>query len=89
MAYSPLGQGRILRQPALLDVAHRHRATPAQIALAWVPRVEDIVAIPGAGTPEHVRDNAAARELRLTFTDFVILDAAFPPPQRRAPLEVL
>jgi diketogulonate reductase-like aldo/keto reductase len=89
MAYSPIEQGRILHHPALVEVAHRHRATPAQIALAWVLRAEDILAIPRAATPEHVRENAAARELRLTIADFIVLDAAFPPPQRKAPLEVL
>jgi diketogulonate reductase-like aldo/keto reductase len=89
MAYSPIEQGRLVRHPALLEVARRHRATPAQIALAWVLRAEDILAIPRAATREHVRENAAARELRLTLTDLVALDAAFPPPREKAPLEVL
>jgi diketogulonate reductase-like aldo/keto reductase len=89
MAYSPIEQGRILHHPALAEVAHRHHATPAQIALAWALRAEDILAIPRAATPEHVRENAAARELRLTIADFIVLDAAFPPPRRKAPLEVL
>jgi len=84
MAYSPIDQGRILRNPALADVARLHGATPAQVALAWVLRSEDVLAIPAAGTPEHVRENAAARELQLTLADFVILDAAFPPPRREA-----
>jgi diketogulonate reductase-like aldo/keto reductase len=89
MAYSPIEQGRILHHPALAEVAHRHHATPTQIALAWALRAEDILGIPRAATPEHVRENAAARELRLTIADFIVLDAAFPPPQRKAPLEVI
>jgi diketogulonate reductase-like aldo/keto reductase len=89
MAYSPIEQGRILRNPALAEVAARHSATPAQVALAWVLRSEDVLAIPAAGTPEHVRENAAARELQLTISDFVVLDAAFPPPRREAPLEMI
>lgn len=89
MAYSPIEQGRILRHPALVEVAHRHRATAAQVALAWVLRSEDVNAIPRAGTPQDVRDNAAAVDLQLTMADFIILDAAFPPPLHKVPLEVL
>ena len=89
MAYSPIEQGCILHHPAIVEVAHRHRATAAQIALAWVLRSEDVNAIPRAGTPDDVRENAAAVELQLTTADFIILDAAFPPPRHRAPLQVL
>jgi diketogulonate reductase-like aldo/keto reductase len=89
MAYSPVEQGRLLSHPALIDVARRHGATPAQIALAWVLRSEDVNAIPRAGTPEHVRENAAALGLQITQADMVILDSAFPPPARKVPLEVL
>jgi diketogulonate reductase-like aldo/keto reductase len=89
MAYSPVEQGRLLSHPALIDVARRHGATPAQIALAWVLRTEDVNAIPRAGTPEHVRENAAAPGLQITQADMVILDSAFPPPARKVPLEVL
>ena len=89
MAYSPIEQGRILHHPAVVEVAHRHRATTAQVALAWVLRFEDVNAIPRAATPEHVWENAAAAELQLTMADFIILDAAFPPPRDKVPLEVL
>jgi diketogulonate reductase-like aldo/keto reductase len=89
MAYSPIEQGRILHHPAVVEVARRHRATTAQVALAWVLRSEDVNAIPRAATPEHVRENAAAAELQLTMADFIILDAAFRPPRDKVPLEVL
>ena len=89
MAYSPIEQGRILHHPALVEVAHRHRATPAQVALAWVLRSEDVNAIPRATTPEHVRNNAAAVNLQLTMADFIVLDAAFPPPRQKVPLNML
>ncbi|MBV8703115.1 MAG: aldo/keto reductase, partial [Acetobacteraceae bacterium] len=35
MAYSPLGQGGLLRSRALRSVAQRHGATPGQVAIAW------------------------------------------------------
>ncbi|HEX4101942.1 MAG TPA: aldo/keto reductase [Pseudonocardiaceae bacterium] len=89
MAYSPIEQGRILHHPAVVEVAHRHRATAAQVALAWVLRSEDVNAIPRTATPEHVRDNAVAADLQLTMADFIILDAAFPPPRHKVPLDVL
>jgi diketogulonate reductase-like aldo/keto reductase len=48
MAYSPVEQGRLLGHPDLHRVADRHRATAAQIALAWVLRTEGVIAIPRA-----------------------------------------
>ena len=47
MAYSPIGQaGRLLKNKALLEVARRHDATPAQIASAWALRQPGVIAIP-------------------------------------------
>ena len=89
MAYSPLEQADIFRRSALQLIAARHDATPAQVALAWVLRRDLIVAIPKAGSVEHVRENRAAVALRLTDDDLRSLDQAFPPPRRKVPLEVL
>jgi diketogulonate reductase-like aldo/keto reductase len=84
MAYCPIGQGgALLRNPALRQVAERHGATPARAALAWLLRRPGIIAIPKASDEAHVRDNAAARDLRLTEQDLAQLDAAFPPPRRK------
>ncbi len=90
MAYSPVGQGgRMLRSPALQAVASRHGVTPAQIAIAWTLREPGVVAIPKAADAAHVRQNAAAGSIVLQKEDLVELDAAFPPPQRKQPLEIL
>lgn len=89
MAYSPVEQGRILGDPALRKVARRHGATPAQVALAWVLAGEGVVAIPRSGSAAHVRENAAARDLRLEAEDLAELDAAFPPPSGPVPLDML
>jgi diketogulonate reductase-like aldo/keto reductase len=89
MAYSPIEQGRLLGHPALDEVARLHDATPAQIALAWVLRNDGVNAIPRAGTPRHVRENAAALQIRLGDEDLRALDSAFPPPARPRPLEML
>jgi diketogulonate reductase-like aldo/keto reductase len=89
MAYSPIEQGRLRKDHESKKVAARHGATPAQVALAWVLRQDGVVAIPKAGTPEHVRENRAALDLRLTKEDLAALDRAFPPPSGPRPLEVL
>jgi diketogulonate reductase-like aldo/keto reductase len=91
MAYSPVGQGgALLRHPALRAVAARHGgATPAQVAIAWTLRAPGVISIPKASEPEHVRLNAAARDLRLTDADLTELDTAFPPPKRKQRLAML
>lgn len=89
VAYSPIEQGRLLEHPALQPIAWRHNATPAQIALAWVLNHDGVNAIPRAGTPSHVRQNAAARDIELTREDLGTLDRVFPPPAWQRQLEVL
>jgi diketogulonate reductase-like aldo/keto reductase len=89
MAYSPIEQGRLLRDRVLTAVAIRHRATTAQIALAWVFRQKDMMVIPKATTLEHVRENRAALDIALTEQDLAELNRAFPPPKGRRPLELL
>jgi diketogulonate reductase-like aldo/keto reductase len=89
MAYSPLGQGPLLRHPALVGVARRLGATPAQVALAWCLSRPGVVAIPKTGNVARMRENAAARQLRLSAEDHTALDAAFPPPRRKQPLAML
>jgi diketogulonate reductase-like aldo/keto reductase len=89
MAYSPIEQGRLLDHGELKDVAARHNATPAQVALAWVLRQDGVVAIPKASTIAHVRENHAALELHLTREDLAALDRTFPAPTEAIPLEIL
>ncbi len=89
MAYSPIEQGRILRRRALKEIAERHGATPAQVALAWVLRGEGVCAIPKASSRAHVEENRAALDLRLTPEDLAEIDRAFPAPDGPVPLEML
>ncbi|MCY0905381.1 aldo/keto reductase [Arthrobacter sp. H14-L1] len=94
MAYSPIEQGRLLQHPELHRIAGEHggaanNAGPAQIALAWVLRRPDIIAIPKASTVDHVRQNHGALEITLSSADLTALDAAFAPPTRAEPLEML
>jgi diketogulonate reductase-like aldo/keto reductase len=94
MAYSPLAQaGRLrsglLNNPVVNDIAQHHRASPAQILLAWVISHQDVVAIPKAGTREHVRENAQALEITLSAEEIRMLENAFPAPGRKTPLDMV
>ncbi len=89
MAYSPVEQGRLVRNGKLAQVAKRIGATSAQVALAWTMRHTGIISIPKASSTEHVEENRAAAELVLTEADLTALDTAFPPPRERVPLEML
>ena len=88
MAYSPLGQGPLLRKPALGKIACKHGCDPAAVALAWVLRHPGVVTIPKATKPEHVRANLKALDVKLDAGDLAALDAAFPPPKRATPLDM-
>lgn len=90
MAYSPIDQGgRLLRQLALQEIAERHGATSAQVALAWLLRQPGMIVIPKSGTIAHTRENCAALNVKLTQTDLDALDHALPPPKAARPLEML
>jgi diketogulonate reductase-like aldo/keto reductase len=89
MAYSPVDRGRILRDRTLARVAARHGAEPAQVALAWLLRHEEMMVIPKAKNAAHVRENRAALDLNLSTADLAELDGAFPAPRGARPLEML
>lgn len=91
MAYSPLGHSaqRLLASKALTAVAQRHGATPAQIAIAWGMRHANVISIPKAANPAHVRDNAKAAAITLTPEDLATIDATHRPPSRKQPLDLL
>jgi hypothetical protein len=75
-AYTPLEQGRILGNRALGEVAARHGASAAQLALTWLLRQDGMIVIPKATTLEHVRDNRGALDLTLDADDLAALDRA-------------
>jgi diketogulonate reductase-like aldo/keto reductase len=89
MAYSPIEQGRLPRGGALQKIGRMHGASPFQIALAWLLQKPDVIAIPKASSPDHVRDNRRALEIRLSAEDLETIDAEFPPPGRKRPLEMI
>jgi diketogulonate reductase-like aldo/keto reductase len=88
MAYSPVGQGDLLRSRKLQAIAREAGATPAQLALAWLIK-RRVIAIPKASTAAHVRDNRKAADVVLSAHIQSALNAAFPPPAHAKPLAVI
>lgn len=89
MAYSPIDHLRLPCGTVLDDIAAERGVTPEQVALAWVLRRDEVLAIPKAGTVEHVRANRAALDLLLDDAALARLDVAFRPPRGKQPLEML
>jgi diketogulonate reductase-like aldo/keto reductase len=89
MAYSPVDQGRLVRSPALQQIAASLRTSAAQLAIAWLLAQPGIVVIPKALDTAHVRDNRAAADLVLDRPTLDAIDRAFPPPRRATPLAML
>jgi diketogulonate reductase-like aldo/keto reductase len=88
MAYSPLGQGPLLRKPPLKKIADKHGCDLAAVALAWVLRQPGLITIPKATNPDHMRANVTATDVTLDADDLAALDAAFPPPKRATSLDM-
>jgi 2,5-diketo-D-gluconate reductase B len=67
-SYMTLAYGKVLGDPVLDAIARRHRATPAQVALAWALQLGYSV-IPSSTKREHLASNLLAQTLRLTDED--------------------
>jgi diketogulonate reductase-like aldo/keto reductase len=89
MAYSPVEQGRLLRNRKLARIAEGREATPAQVAIAWLLAQPETIVIPKAGDARHVVENRQAADIELTAVELTELDRAFPRPRERRPLEML
>lgn len=74
----PLASGDLAKPGSLLDqVAHKHNASPSQIALAWVlKRSPVMLPIPGTSKVKHLEENVAAADIVLSDEDFTALDQA-------------
>jgi len=88
MAYCPLGEGRLLNHPVLVNIARRHGVGTAAVALAFTLRLPGVISIPKSARTQRVIENATAASLALTPQDLSEIDAAFPPPRRKQPLAI-
>jgi len=89
MAYSPIEQGRLLRHQVVQELAQRRGISPATLAIAWLLHQDNAIVIPKSSSTEHVEQNLAALDERLTVEELTALDIAFPPPSQHAALEML
>jgi aryl-alcohol dehydrogenase-like predicted oxidoreductase len=77
--FFPLGGFMPLQSSALSNVAQRLRATPMQVALAWLlRRAPNILLIPGTSSVAHLRENLAAPALILSEDDLAELNGIVP-----------
>ena len=89
MAYSPIEQGRLLDNRTLKAIAQARGVTAAQVAIAWLLHQDNVIVIPKSSRIEHVDQNRAALDLKLSSEELAALNAAFPPPTKPVPLEML
>jgi len=82
MAYSPLGGDNhlVVGDRNLAQIGAAHGCSAAAVALAWVIRSGNVIAIPESGSPAHARENAAALSTALTPAELQTLAAAYPGP---------
>ena len=89
MAYSPIEQGRLLNDRTLKTIAQERGVTAAQVAIAWLLHQDNVIVIPKSSRIDHVEQNYAALDLKLSAEELATLDAAFPPPTKPVSLEML
>jgi diketogulonate reductase-like aldo/keto reductase len=94
VAYTPFGQrkipGRDTKSGAVLhEIAEKHKATPAQIVLAFLVREDGLFTIPKASQVQHTIENARAGDIILDEEDIDEIDRAFPAPDYDAPLSMI
>ncbi len=74
-AYSPLGRGAVLREPAVLEVARRLDRPPSEIALRWIVQ-QGVVALPMTTKRENARSNMRSFDFELSPADMAKLTEA-------------
>lgn len=74
----PLAAGDLAQSGGPLDhIARLHKATPSQIALAWMlKRSPVMLPIPGTSKVKHLEENVAAKDIVLSDEEFAALDRA-------------
>ena len=89
MAYSPLGGGDLIRHKKLQGLASTQGLSAAQLALAWVIRQENTVAIPKSVSKLRIKENWSCKDLTLSTDTLLALDQIFTPPRAKTSLSVI
>ncbi|UCC16517.1 MAG: aldo/keto reductase [Dehalococcoidales bacterium] len=77
MAYWPLSRGRLAKDEFLSNIGENYGKTPAQVAINWLINHENVIAIPKATNPEHLKQNAEAANWRLSKNDIELISSHF------------
>lgn len=94
MAYCPIiGQEpdkkeQVYNSPTVNRIAEAHNVSVIQVLLAWVMQQENMIAIPKAGSANHVKQNSDVFEIELSEDELALLNEAFPSPNTRVPLRI-
>lgn len=73
-ASSPLGNGQILKNEKLVEIAEKYRKSTAQIALRWEIQ-KGIIVIPKSSKTERLKSNIEVFDFKLTDEDMKVIDA--------------
>lgn len=73
-AYSPLGQGKVLKLESLKEIAANYDKTPGQVALKWLIDQDNVLAIPKASSEDHLKQNIRLFDWNLEGGDVKKLD---------------
>jgi diketogulonate reductase-like aldo/keto reductase len=83
MAYCPIDGGRVTQHARLCKLAATLNISTAQLALAWLLRQPDVMAIPKAGQEAHLLENWQSQSVVITEGTWLALEAMFPKPTRK------
>jgi 2,5-diketo-D-gluconate reductase A len=83
-SWSPLGRGGLLSEPVLVEIAAKHRKTPAQVVIRW-HLDSGLIAIPKTVRPERLKENFGALGFKLDGDDMRRIEALDSPSGRMGP----
>lgn len=75
VAYSPLARGKVLEDERLVEIGRKHGKSPAQVALRWLVRQTDVIAIPKGTSEAHIRENIDSFDFELDDDDMRAIGA--------------
>ncbi|WP_117594643.1 aldo/keto reductase [Haloprofundus halophilus] len=75
VAYCPIARNGVADVSEIREIAEKHDASPAQVALAWLLSKDEVAPIPKATGEEHIRQNFEAEALELDDEDVSTIDS--------------
>lgn len=73
-AYAPLANGRVLDEPALVEIGRRHGKTAGQVALRWLLDQQNVLVIPKSSSRKHQEENLAVFDFALSDDERAQID---------------